>query len=206
LLELLEDLLGDYPYLLVFVIILGVSAAPILTPPTWMIVTSAYVLSDNSLNPLLLAMLAATAATAGRVIILKYSSLGRNKLSERRKASLKRLECFLQNKRYGYFLGTLIFAVTPLPSNMLFISYGLMNVKSIGIVAGFWIGRVAVYLLMMFISGFIFTPLASIAQDNFIGVLITDIAGILMTIFALVIDWEKAIYERRLAIIKPRLR
>ncbi|AFU60260.1 DedA family protein [Candidatus Nitrososphaera gargensis Ga9.2] len=203
--EILQELLQDHPYLWVLLIIFGVSAAPILTPPTWMVIVSANALSDYSLNPLLLSSVGATAATSGRMLLLKYSSIGRRRLNEKRKSSLERLRDYLQKTRYGYFASTFIFALTPLPSNMLFISYGLMNARSfLGIVAGFWIGRFAVYLLMIYVSGFVYQPISQILGDNLTAVIITDIAGMGMTVAILMVDWDRAISERKIALIRPR--
>jgi hypothetical protein len=68
--------------------------------------------------------------------------------------SLEKLRKYLEKTRYGYLIGTLLFALMPLSSNMLFISYGLINAKSLGIIIGFWIGRFIVYLGMISLSIF----------------------------------------------------
>lgn len=201
---MLPELLQENPYLWVLLIIFGISVAPILTPPTWMVVASAYALSDNSLNPFLLSLTGASAATAGRMLLLKYSSVGRKTMNEKRKSSLERLQKYLQKTKYGYFVGSFVFALTPLPSNMLFISYGLMNARSVGIVAGFWAGRFIVYLVLIYVSGYVFRPLAEIIGDNLTAVIITDIIGVAMTAAVLLIDWDAVVTERRLAIIKPK--
>jgi uncharacterized membrane protein YdjX (TVP38/TMEM64 family) len=202
--EIFQEILQDHPYLWVLLIIFGVSAAPVLTPPTWMIITSAYALSDNSLDPLLLSAVGATAATLGRMLLLKYSSIGRKKLNEKRKSSLERLQKYLKKTRYGYFFGTFAFALTPLPSNMLFVSYGLMNARSLGIISGFWMGRFVVYLLMIYVSGFVFQPISQILGDNLVAVIITDIAGVGMTVGILLIDWDRVISEHKIGLIRPK--
>jgi hypothetical protein len=202
--EVLQELLQENPYLWVLLIIFGMSAAPVLTPPTWMVVASAYALSGNSLDPFLLSLVGASAATGGRMLLLKYSSIGRKRLNEKRKSSLERLRNYLQKTKYGYFLSSFVFALTPLPSNMLFISYGLMNAQSIGIIAGFWAGRFIVYLVLIYVSGYVFQPLAEIFGDNLTAVIFTDVLGIAMTIAVLLVDWDAVISERRLAIIRPR--
>jgi hypothetical protein len=46
------------------------SIIPILTPPTWIVVVSAYSLNDQ-LNPILLSAIGATAAIIGRLILLQ---------------------------------------------------------------------------------------------------------------------------------------
>lgn len=202
--EVLGELLQDHPYLWVLLIIFGLSAAPILTPPTWMVIASAHALSGSSLDPFLLSSIGATAATGGRLLLMKYSSIGRRKLDEKRKSSLERLQKYLQKRRFGYFAGTFIFALTPLPSNMLFISYGLMSAHSMGIILGFWTGRFIVYLTMIHVSGYVFQPLSQILGDNLTAVIITDIIGVCMTAAILLIDWDRAITEHKIAIIRPR--
>ncbi len=202
--EVLGELLQDHPYLWVLLIIFGLSAAPILTPPTWMVIASAHALSGSSLDPFLLSSIGATAATGGRLLLMKYSSIGRRKLDEKRKSSLERLQKYLQKRRFGYFAGTFIFALTPLPSNMLFISYGLMSAHSMGIILGFWTGRFIVYLTMIHVSGYVFQPLSQILGDNLTAVIITDIIGVCMTAAILLVDWDRAITEHKIAIIRPR--
>ena len=111
---------------------------------------------------------------------------------------------YLEKTRYGYLVGTLLFALTPLPSNMLFISYGLMNAKSISIIAGFWIGRFVVYLLMISLSKYFVDYFNEILNSDIQSILIIDIIGIIMTLFMLLIDWNILFSERKLVFIKPR--
>jgi membrane protein YqaA with SNARE-associated domain len=179
------------------------SIIPILTPPTWIVVVSAYSLNDQ-LNPILLSAIGATAAIIGRLILLQVSTIGRKAINEHRKSSLEKLKNYLEKTRYGYLVGTLLFALTPLPSNMLFISYGLMNAKSISIIAGFWIGRFVVYLLMISLSKYFVDYFNEILNSDIQSILIIDIIGIIMTLFMLLIDWNILFSERKLVFIKPR--
>jgi membrane protein YqaA with SNARE-associated domain len=207
----LEDLLYDYlislfsqyTYPFVFLIIFVLSIIPILTPPTWIIVVSAYSLNDQ-LNPLLLSAIGATAAVIGRMILLQVSTIGRKAINDQRKSSLEKLRKYLEKTRYGYLFGTLLFALTPLPSNMLFISYGLMNAKSLGIIAGFWIGRFIAYLLMISLSKYFVDYFKEILNSDIQSIFIIDIIGIIMTLFMLLIDWNILFSERKLVFIKPK--
>jgi membrane protein YqaA with SNARE-associated domain len=207
----LEDLLYDYlislfsqyTYPFVFLMIFVLSIIPILTPPTWIIVVSAYSLNDQ-LNPLLLSAIGATAAVIGRMILLQVSTIGRKAINEQRKSSLEKLRKYLEKTRYGYLFGTLLFALTPLPSNMLFISYGLMNAKSLGIIAGFWIGRFIAYLLMISLSKYFVDYFKEILNSDIQSIFIIDIIGIIMTLFMLLIDWNILFSERKLVFIKPK--
>ncbi|MGE0242552.1 MAG: hypothetical protein AB7P56_01350 [Nitrososphaeraceae archaeon] len=201
--DYLITLLSEYTYLFVFLVIFVLSIIPILTPPTWMVVVSAYSLNDQ-LNPFLLAAIGATAAIAGRLVLLQVSTLGRKTMNNRRKKSLESLKKYLEKTRYGYLFGTLLFALAPLPSNMLFISYGLMNVKSIGIIIGFWTGRFVAYMLMITLSKYFVDYFDQILNSDIQSIIIIDIIGIIMTLFVLFIDWNILFTERKLVFIKPK--
>lgn len=201
--DYLISLFSEYTYLFVFLMIFVLSIIPILTPPTWIVVVSAYSLNDQ-LNPFLLSVIGATAAVIGRLILLKVSTIGRKAMNEHRKNSLQKLRNYLEKTRYGYLFGTLLFALTPLPSNMLFISYGLMNAKSLGIIAGFWIGRFIVYLGMISLSKYFVDYFKEILNSDIQSIFIIDIIGIIMTLFMLLIDWNILFPERKLVFIKPK--
>jgi membrane protein YqaA with SNARE-associated domain len=201
--DYLITLLSEYTYLFVFLVIFVLSIIPILTPPTWIVVVSAYSLNDQ-LNPFLLAAIGATAAIAGRLILLQVSTLGRKTINDHRKNSLESLKKYLEKTRYGYLFGTMLFALAPLPSNMLFISYGLMNVKSMGIIIGFWIGRFVAYILMITLSKYFVDYFDQILNSDIQSIIIIDIIGIIMTLFVLFIDWNILFAERRLVFIKPK--
>ena len=51
---------------------IAVNAAPILMPPTWIILSSFYAL-DSSLDPVVLALVGATGATIGRLFLKRIS-------------------------------------------------------------------------------------------------------------------------------------
>ena len=203
--DFLNELLfsSENSYLFVFAIIFVLSIIPILTPPTWAIVVMSYTLNP-ALDPVLLSVIGASAATLGRFLLMRFSSIGRKVINDERKSSLNKLKNYLEKKKYGYFLGTMLFALLPLPSNMLFVSYGLMKVRSLQIIAGFWIGRFSVYLLMIYLSTNILLSITDIIDLSFASVIWIDVAGIIMTILILLIDWNKLIFEKKIGFIKPR--
>jgi membrane protein YqaA with SNARE-associated domain len=201
--DFLITLFSEYTYPFVFIIIFVLSIIPILTPPTWIIVVSAYSLNDQ-LNPILLSMIGATAAITGRLILLQLSTIGRRAINDHRKSSLEKLRKYLEKTRYGYLIGTLIFALLPLPSNMLFISYGLINAKSISIVVGFWIGRFLAYIIMIYVSQYFFNSFTEILNSDIQTLLVLNIVGIVMTVFMLLIDWNILFSTHKLVFIKPK--
>lgn len=201
--DFLITLFSEYTYPFVFFFIFVLSIIPILTPPTWIVVVSAYSLNDH-LNPFLLSVIGATAAVTGRLLLLQLSKIGRKAINDHRKSSLEKLRKYLEKTKYGFLLGTLLFALLPLPSNMLFISYGLMNAKSIGIVVGFWIGRFVAYMIMINLSKYFVDYFKKILNSDIQSLLIIDIIGIIMTLFMLLIDWNILFSERKLVFIKPK--
>jgi membrane protein YqaA with SNARE-associated domain len=206
-LELIYNLItfsSEYTYPFVFLIVFILSIIPLLTPPTWIVVVSAYSLNDQ-IDPFLLSAIGATAAVTGRLILLQASTIGRKAINDYRKGSLEKLKNYLEKTRYGYLLGTLLFALTPLPSNMLFISYGLMNAKSLGIIAGFWIGRFVVYLCMISLSTYFVDYFKEILNSDIQTLLVLDIVGIVMTICMLLIDWNILFSTHKLVFIKPKI-
>jgi membrane protein DedA with SNARE-associated domain len=201
--DFFNTLFSEYTYPFVFLIIFVLSVIPILTPPTWIVVVSAYSLNDQ-LNPLLLSIIGATAAIAGRLLLLQLSTFGRKTINDQRKSSLEKLRKYLEKTRYGYFIGTLLFALLPLPSNMLFISYGLINAKSISIIVGFWLGRFLVYIIMIYVSYYFFNSFKEMLNSDIHTLIIMNIVGILMTLFMLLIDWNILFSEHKLSFIKPK--
>jgi membrane protein YqaA with SNARE-associated domain len=206
-LELIYDFItfsSEYTYPFVFLIVFILSIIPLLTPPTWIVIVSAYSL-DDQIDPLLLSAIGATAAVIGRLILLQVSTIGRKAINDYRKGSLEKLKNYLEKTRYGYLLGTLLFALTPLPSNMLFISYGLMNAKSLGIIAGFWIGRFVVYLCMISLSTYFVDYFKESLNSDIQTLLVLDIVGIVMAICMLLIDWNILFSTHKLVFIKPKI-
>ncbi|MGZ5491455.1 MAG: hypothetical protein ACXWE6_12020 [Nitrososphaeraceae archaeon] len=201
--DFFNTLFSEYTYPFVFFIIFVLSVIPILTPPTWIVVVSAYSLNDQ-LNPFLLSIIGATAAIAGRLLLLQLSTFGRKTINDQRKSSLEKLRKYLEKTRYGYFIGTLLFALLPLPSNMLFISYGLINAKSLSIIVGFWLGRFLVYIIMIYVSYYFFNSFKEMLNSDIQTLILMNIVGILMTLFMLLIDWNILFSEHKLSFIKPK--
>ena len=97
-----------------------------------------------------------------------------------------------------------LFAATPLPSNMLFVAYGMMRAKSIGLYIGFWCGRLVSYYIMITISGAVLVPFLQLFEDRVIGIIVADIVGIGSVIFFTCINWQALLFERKLRFVRPR--
>ncbi len=198
------EIFGEFSYFGIFLVLIGVNAAPILMPPSWIVLTSFYLL-DPSLNVVVLAIVGATGSTLGRFVLKKASGLFRRFVSEEQKSNLDAIGEYLNKKRYGYAIASFLFGATPLPSNMLFVTYGLMRVKNIGIYVGFWFGRTVSYIVMIYVGGAVLTPFLEIFEDRLTAILLIDGAGIVLVILFASVNWTLLITQRKIRFVKPRI-
>lgn len=195
---------GSFSYFGIFLLLIFVNVSPILMPPTWLILASFYVL-DDKLSPILLALIGASGATMGRFALLYGSTFFRRFMSTERKTSLDKIASYLQSKKLGYFAASFLFAATPLPSNMLFVGYGLMRAKNIQIFIGFWTGRTISYFVMISISKIVLTPFTTIFEERFWGIILVDGLSVVMLVFFACINWTFLITQRKFKFVKPKL-
>lgn len=203
----MEDLfesISEFSYFGVLLLLIAINAAPLLMPPTWIVLSSFYVL-DQSFDPLVLALVGATGATIGRFILKRISVLFRRFVGKEQKTNLDVIGDYLNRKKYGFALASFLFAATPLPSNMLFIAYGLMRAKSIGLYFGFWCGRALSYYIMVTISKIVLTPFLKLFEEQYIGILLADGIGVAVVIFFSSINWSLLITQRKFKLVRPRL-
>ena len=198
------EIFGEFSYFGIFLVLIGVNVCPILMPPSWIVLTSFYLLDPN-LNIIFLAVVGATGATIGRYFLKKISGLFRKFVGEEQKSNLDIIGTFLNKKRYGYIIASFLFAATPLPSNMLFITYGLMRAKSTGIYVGFWFGRVISYIIMIHFGNAVLKPFLEIFEDRLTGILLIDGIGIGVIILFASINWTALITERKIKFVKPKI-
>ena len=198
------DTIMEYSYFGIFLLLIGINAAPILMPPTWIVLSSFFAL-DSSLDPLLLALVGATGATIGRLILKNLSGFFRRFVGKEQKSNLDAIGNFLNRKKFGYVLTSFLFAATPLPSNMLFVAYGMMKAKSIGLYFGFWLGRVLSYYIMITVSSVVLTPFLELFEDIIIGILLADVVGIGVVVIFTCINWKILLLERKLQFVRPKL-
>ena len=198
------DTIVEYSYFGIFLLLIGINAAPILMPPTWIVLSSFFAL-DSSLDPLLLALVGATGATVGRLILKNLSGFFRRFVGKEQKSNLDAIGNFLNRKKFGYVLTSFLFAATPLPSNMLFVAYGMMRAKSIGLYFGFWVGRLLSYYIMITISSVVLTPFLELFEDKIIGILVADVLGIGVVVVFTCINWQILLLERKLQFVRPKL-
>jgi len=198
------EIFGEFSYFGIFLILIAINAAPILMPPTWIVLSSFYAL-DPTLSPIILAIVGATGATIGRFFLKRVSGIFRKFVGPEQKSNLDIIGDYLNKKRFGYVVASFLFAATPLPSNMLFVTYGLMRAKNFGLYVGFWLGRILSYYVMISISNVVLTPFLQIFEERYIGILVADGIGVGLVVLFTSIDWALLITKRKLKFVRPKI-
>jgi membrane protein YqaA with SNARE-associated domain len=198
------ELFGEFSYFGIFFVLIGINASPILMPPSWIVLTSFYLI-DPTLNIVLLAAVGATGSTLGRFFLKRISELFRKFVGEEQKSNLDLIGDYLNKKKYGYLIASFLFGATPLPSNILFITYGLMRAKNIGIYVGFWIGRTISYIIMIYFGNAVLSPFLEMFEDRFTGILLIDGVGIGLIVLFACINWTVLLTQRKIKFVKPKI-
>ena len=94
----LFEIISEYSYLGIFLLLIAVNAAPLLMPPTW-IILSTFSVIDPLLDPLILALVGATGATIGRFLLKSISGIFRKFVGSEQKSNLEAIGKFLSLKK-----------------------------------------------------------------------------------------------------------
>jgi hypothetical protein len=197
------EIFDGFSYLGPLIVLFFVNISPILMPPNWLILSSFYAL-DDSMDIVVLAIVGATASTAGRFVLKQLVSKFKNH-SKNNTSNLAVIGDYLNKKKYGYVISSFVFAVTPLPDNILFVAYGLIKAKSIGMYVGFWFGKLLAFYVMLTISPAVLIPFTRLFEDRLVGILLADGLGIIAIIVFAAIDWNILLNKKKLKLVKPRL-
>lgn len=132
--------------ILIFLVVFSLNIIPAFAPPTWMVFS--YVgFRGLTTNLALLAVVGAAAATLGRMTLAKMARviIRQRFMSQTTRDNIDSIRERLEPRHRLTFGVFLFYAFTPLPSNYLFIAYGLTMMKLKWIAAPFFIGRAVSY-------------------------------------------------------------
>jgi hypothetical protein len=188
---------------LLFLVVFLLNVIPAFAPPTWM-VFSFIGFSYPEHERVLLAVVGAMAATAGRLCLAKMSRaiIRRRILGETSRTNIDALKGKLHQRKKLTFSLFLFYALTPLPSNYLFIAYGLTLMDLKWIAVPFFLGRVASYSLWSFTGSAVARriPLESTEAMPYLGVyFLVSQALLLFAVYVFTrIDWRSVLVEKKL--------
>jgi membrane protein YqaA with SNARE-associated domain len=178
-----------FQWLIVFVI----NIVPAFMPPTWMVLSFLNIYEPQ--NIWVLVFIGVTASTTGRFALAKLSGFVTERFANReKKREFNAIKDRLQGKPMQKFIFTFIYALTPLPSNALFIAFGATKTRLHSVLAGFFAGRTLSYLFLVFTTKEVFTNLQATIEGNAnLWTIVFEVLGILAIIIFFVIDWNKLI-------------
>ncbi len=187
---------------LTFVGVFLFNLAPAFTPPTWMLL--AYIEIAYHPNHALLAAVGAVAATCGRLLLANCATVFvRNRLlSAGTISNVNVIAGQLRAHPTATFAGFLFYAFSPLPSNQLFIAYGLTDLPLAPIALPFLLGRLVSYSFWILTASQVSNRLAveSLVTRRFFGAyfIAVQVVTLLMVVIFTRIDWRILPSKRRL--------
>jgi len=189
---------------LLFVTVFLLNVIPAFAPPTWM-VFSFIGFHFPEHNGASLAIAGALAATLGRLTLAKLSrSVIRQKfMSEDARDNVDTIRESLQGKTKLTFGLFLLYAFSPLPSNYLFIAYGLtaMDLKLIAI--PFFLGRSVSYSFWRIASAAVAQRVAMESETTLpylsVYFIVSQIAFLFLVYAFTLVDWRQLVTEHKFA-------
>ncbi|HEV2488956.1 MAG TPA: hypothetical protein VGT03_04045 [Candidatus Acidoferrales bacterium] len=200
-----------YALIVLFLIIFFLNLIPAFAPPTWMVFSYLGFRNPGS-DVALPAVIGALAATLGRITLAKLSRviIRQRFLSEDTKQNIDAIREGLQGKRKLTFGIFLFYAFSPLPSNYIFLAYGLTTLELKLIAIPFFLGRAISYsfwgLTSSAIAGMISLRSAK-ALSYMTGYFIATQILLLYVVYLFTrVDWRKLFVERKFGWMprKPR--
>jgi hypothetical protein len=129
-----------------FFVVFVLNVLPAFAPPTWTTMSFIGFVIPN-VDFALLAVVAAIAATSGRIVLAKLSrALVRQRLlSAETQCNVDSIKLGIENRPAVAFATFLGYSLSPLPSNYLFIAYGLTTLPVAFLAMPFFVGRLISY-------------------------------------------------------------
>lgn len=182
--------LTQFGYLGVFLISLtGAMSVIIPIPYTLVILT----LGIRGMDPLLLAVAGGLGSGLGEFAGYILGYYGRTMIKEERQRKMNYIMKFFD--RYGP-ITIFLFALTPLPDDLLFIPLGILRYKFVKAFVPCFIGKLFMCYILAY-GGRLYSDflLTIFGEGGWAGTILTAILLILVLVVMLKIDWEK-IFER----------
>jgi membrane protein DedA with SNARE-associated domain len=187
----------------VFALIFALNLIPAFAPPTW-VALSFIGLTAPTVHVVPLALVGASAATLGRVTLSKLARwiVRQRILSDRTRQNVDAIKDALAKRRVLTFSVFLAYAFSPLPSNYLFIAYGLTALRLSLVAFPFFIGRFISYSFWISTASAIGDrlDLDSLESSSYLGIyfITSQLLLVPAIYFFTKIDWATLINERRL--------
>ena len=193
--------------IVVFAAVYILNTLPAFAPPTWMVL-SFFGFNHPQFNFLSLALAAAFAATLGRITLATLSQfiIRKKLLNTKTKENIDVLKDALENRKNQTMGALLVYSFTPLPSNYLFIAYGMTTLPIKLIAVPFFIGRMVSYAGWIFLGQETYKSLDIDAGHvgGYLSVyfILTQIVFLLLIYFFAKVDWRAVLIEKKFRWLK----
>ncbi len=195
--------------LVIFFAVFILNIIPAFAPPTWMALSYA-----GFRHPLysitLLAFVGATAATLGRLALAKLSRviIRQRLLSKSTRENIDVLKEGLEKRRKLTFSVCLFYAFSPLPSNFLFIAYGLTSLELNLIAIPFFLGRFVAYNIYVFAGSIAARKitLESSEGQSYLGAyfVLSQILLLFLVYLFTKVDWRALFDDKKFRLVKAK--
>jgi hypothetical protein len=148
-----------------FLLIFVINLVPAFMPASWMVMSFFYIQFDLPL--LLLTVGGAIVSGLGRLVLARESTFVKQHFMQRQSEDLDNLGAFLEKRRGWLAPSVFIYALTPLPTNNLFVSAGLAEVRMLTVLVGFWVARVPADTFFVWSTDRVFTSIGDVFEGAF---------------------------------------
>lgn len=131
---------------LLFLVVFALNVVPAFAPPTWLVL-SFIGLKHPQANPWLVALAAALGATGGRVVLAHFARhiVSSCWVPAAMRDNLDVVAKTIERRKTASVIVFVLFAFSPLPSNVLFLAYGLTRAPLHLLAVPFLVGRFVSY-------------------------------------------------------------
>ena len=191
--------LSSMAYLVLLGLIVLVNLLPAFAPPTWAVLV--FFITKYELSLPLVILCGVTAATLGRWILSSYTGwIADRVFNKEQTENLNYLSTRLGKTHLANFLFTALYCLTPLSSAALFMAAGMMHMHRGVLLAGFFVGRLISYTILVMAADSLATTIRDVTDNgeyNLWGILFSLVAFVVMVLF-ICIDWRQLLEHRRL--------
>jgi hypothetical protein len=194
---------------LLFCAVFLLNLVPAFAPPTWMVFSYLGFRNPTS-NVALLAVVGAGAATIGRLTLAKLAHvvIRQRFLSDATKQNVDSIREGLKGRRKLTFGVFLFYAFSPLPSNYLFIAYGLTTMELKLIALPFFLGRSVSYAFWGLTSSAVSRRISMEYGQTlpYLGAyfIVSQLLLLYLIYLFTQVDWRMLFVEKKLRLIRKK--
>lgn len=186
-------------YLIASIIIIIINVVPAFMPPTWTIVSFFYIKYEASLW--LLTLIAAMSSSFGRYLLAKTSEISVPAIfSKETTKNMKFIGSKIKKGKLHSFLVALIWAISPVGSNPLFIAVGFAGTGLYPVLLGFFIGRLLSYFSLAYTVAVVVNNFQNMFTSELFSLknILLNLVGFSIIFLYLGLDWQSFLIDRRL--------